>query len=86
MPRKVRKGSEPLFLDAVKPSLFIVRYDDSVRQAAEKVFRKLGRDKRLSYCDAASYVVVTSILRGIPSLSFDKDFRGMGLTVYPLQT
>lgn len=73
------------FLEAVKPSLFIVRYDDSVRQAAEKVFSKLGRDKRLSYCDAVSYVVVSSILDGIPSLSFDKDFRGMGLTVYPLQ-
>ncbi len=71
------------FLDAVKPSLLIVRYDDSVRQAAEKVFVKLGRDKRLSYCDAVSYVVVTGILRGVPSLSSDKDFRGLGLTVYP---
>jgi predicted nucleic acid-binding protein len=71
------------FLEAVKPSLLIVRYDDSVRQAAEKVFVKLGRDKKLSYCDAVSYVVVTGILRGVPSLSFDKDFRGLGLTVYP---
>lgn len=71
------------FSDAVKPSLLIVRYDDSVRQAAEKVFVKLGRDKRLSYCDAVSYVVVTGILRGMPSLSFDRDFRGLGLTVYP---
>jgi predicted nucleic acid-binding protein len=71
------------FLDTVKPALLIVRYDDSVRQAAEKVFRKLGRDKRLSYCDAVSYVVVTSVLGGVPSLSFDKDFRSLGLTVYP---
>jgi predicted nucleic acid-binding protein len=71
------------FLDTVKPTLLIVRYDDSVRQAAEKVFRKLGRDKRLSYCDAVSYVVVTGILGSVPSLSFDKDFRSLGLTVYP---
>ncbi len=56
-----------------------------MRQAAE-VVKKLGRDKRLSYCVAVSYVVVTGILGGIPSLSFDNDFRGMGLTVYPLQT
>ncbi len=72
------------FLDIIKPSLLMVRYDDSVRKAAETVFRKLGEDRRLSYCDALSYVVVTSILRGIPSLSFDKDFRGLGLTVYPV--
>lgn len=71
------------FLDAVKPALLIVRYDESVRQAAEKVFRELGRDKRLSFCDAISYVVVTTILDGVPSLSFDKDFRSLGLTVYP---
>ena len=71
------------FMDAVKPSLLIVRYDDSVRQTAEKVFRKFGRDKRLSYCDAVSYVVVTSLLGNIPSFSFDKDFRALGLTVYP---
>ena len=71
------------FLDAVKPLLLIVRYDDSVRQTAEKVFRKLGKDKRLSYCDAVSYVVVTSLLGNIPSFSFDKDFRALGLTVYP---
>jgi predicted nucleic acid-binding protein len=71
------------FLDAVKPLLLVVRYDDSVRKTAEKVFRTLGRDKRLSYCDAVSYVVVTALLDGVPSLSFDKDFRGLGLTVYP---
>lgn len=71
------------FLDTVKPALLIVRYDDSVRQAAEKVLRKLGKDKRLSYCDAVSSVVITNILGGIPSLSFDKDFRSLGLTVYP---
>ena len=71
------------FLDIIKPALLIVRYDDSVRQAVEKVFRKLGRDKRLSYCDAVSYVVVAGMLAGVPSLSFDKDFRSLGLTVYP---
>jgi predicted nucleic acid-binding protein len=71
------------FLDTVKPTLLVVRYDDSVRQAADKVFRKFGRDKRLSYCDVVSYVVVSGVLGGVPSLSFDKDFRSLGLTVYP---
>lgn len=39
--------------------------------------------KRLSFCDAISYVVVSGLLGGVPGLSFDKDFRSLGLTVYP---
>lgn len=71
------------FLDTVKPSLNIVRYEDSVRAAAEEVFRKLSKDKKLSFCDALSYVVITHMLEHVPGLSFDKDFRSLGLTVYP---
>lgn len=71
------------FLDKIKPSLFIVRYDDSVRVSAEKVFRKLSEDKRFSFCDAVSYVIITSLLDGIPCLTFDKDFRSLALLVYP---
>jgi predicted nucleic acid-binding protein len=71
------------FLDDVKPTLFIVLYDDSVRIVAEKVFKKLSRDKRLSFCDAISFVVITHLLDNIPCFTFDKDFRSLGLTVYP---
>ncbi len=71
------------FIDTVKPALFIVRYDDSVRDAAEVVFRRLAKDKRLSFCDALSSIVITTLLDGAPCLSFDRDFRSLGLTVYP---
>jgi predicted nucleic acid-binding protein len=71
------------FLDTVKPALSIIKYEDSIRSAAEEVFKKLSKDKRLSFCDAISYVVVTHILDDIPCLTFDKDFRTLGLTVYP---
>ncbi len=71
------------FLDVVKPSLFIVRYDDEVRAAAEKVFKKLSKDKRFSFCDAVSYLLISHLLEGIPCLTFDGDFRSLGLTVYP---
>jgi len=71
------------FMDVIKPALFIVRYEDSVRKAAEEVFRKLSRDKRLSFCDAVSYVVITHMLDNIPCLTFDKDFKNLGMTVYP---
>lgn len=71
------------FLDKIKPSLLVVPYDDSVRAAAEKVFKKLSKDKRISLCDAISYVVITHLLDNMPCFSFDRDFRSFGLTVYP---
>jgi predicted nucleic acid-binding protein len=72
-----------LFLEKIKPTLALVRYDDSVRSAAEKVFKKLSQDKKLSFCDAVSYVVVTHVLDNMPCLSFDRHFRNLGLIVYP---
>ena len=70
-----------LFLDELKPDLTIVAYDDSVREEAEKVFRILIRDKKVSFCDAISFVVAKAILNDIACLSFDDDFSRLGLTV-----
>lgn len=69
------------FLDEIKPALRIVYYDDSVRQEAERVFRLFIRDKKVSFCDAISFVVVKTILKDITCLSFDEDFLRLGLTV-----
>ena len=71
------------FLDEIKPVLYIVHYDDSVRTSAEEVFRKLSKDKKISLCDAVSFVVVVHMLDNIPCFSFDRDFKSLGLTVYP---
>ncbi len=71
------------FLDVIKPSLSIVRYDDSVRSAAEEVFKRLSKDKKISFCDALSFVIITELLDGMPCLAFDGDFRTLGLMVYP---
>ncbi|MBI5205969.1 MAG: type II toxin-antitoxin system VapC family toxin [Nitrospirae bacterium] len=71
------------FIDVVKPSLHIVHYNDSVRMAAAEIFKKLSRDKRLSFCDSISYVIITHMLENMPCFSFDSDFRSLGLTVYP---
>ena len=72
------------FLDNVKPSLHVVEYGPDVRVEAEQVFRRHGRDHRLSFCDAISFVVVTTLLQRIPCLAFDEDFRRLGLTVLPV--
>ena len=69
------------FLDDVRPRLHVVRYGDRVRDEAEQVFRRYGQDRRLSLCDAISFVVVTTLLGGMPCLAFDQDFRRLGLTV-----
>ena len=69
------------FLDEIKPVLNIVYYDDSVRKEAERIFRLFTKDKKLSFCDAISYVIVKTILKDIVCLSFDEDFINLGLTV-----
>jgi predicted nucleic acid-binding protein len=71
------------FLSEIKPDLHIVNYGDSVRAEAEQIFRRCGRDHKLSFCDAVSFVVVTTLLDDIPSLVFDEDFRTLGLIVIP---
>jgi predicted nucleic acid-binding protein len=71
------------FLTDVKPRLRIVTYGDRVRDEAEQIFRTYARDHRLSFCDAISFVVVTSLLDHLPCFTFDEDFRALGLTVLP---
>ena len=71
------------FFSEIKPDLHIVNYGNGVRAEAEQIFRRYGRDHKPSFCDAVSFVVVTTLLDDIPSLVFDEDFRALGLTVIP---
>ena len=70
-----------IFLNDIKPGLRIISYGSRVREEAEHVFRQYGRDHRLSFCDAISFVIVTTLLDHMPCFPFDEDFRGLGLTV-----
>lgn len=69
------------FLTEIKPRLRIVNYGDRARSEAEEIFRHYARGRRLSFCDAISFVVVTTLLKNMPCFAFDADFRGLGLTV-----
>jgi predicted nucleic acid-binding protein len=71
------------FLTEIKPNLHVVNYGASVLAEAEQIFRRYGRDHKLSFCDAVSFIVVTTLLDDIPSLAFDADFRALGLSVIP---
>ena len=80
---RYRRGFQPalMFLTQVKPNLRIVAYGDRVRGEAEDIFRRYSGDHRLSFCDALSFVVVTTLLRNMVCLAFDADFQKLGLSV-----
>ena len=69
------------FLDLVVPTLELVETDAEAHDLAAAVFRRLAPRRRLSYCDALSFVVVRRFLDDMPCLAFDRDFRALGLTV-----
>jgi predicted nucleic acid-binding protein len=69
------------FLDSIKPELALVPVTQAVLSEAEQVFRRRAKARRLSFCDAISFVVVTTLLDNMPCLSFDGDFKALGLTV-----
>jgi predicted nucleic acid-binding protein len=69
------------FLDEVKPALEIVPTTNAVLREAEAVFRREAPRRRLSFCDAISFVVVTTVLDNVASLSFDQDFAALGLNL-----
>jgi predicted nucleic acid-binding protein len=70
-----------VFLDTILPTLTVVPTDAKIHATALEIFRRLVARRRLSYCDAVSFVVVRQELDDMPCLAFDRDFRGLGLTV-----
>jgi predicted nucleic acid-binding protein len=78
---RVSHASALSFVDDLYPRLRLVEYGFEVRAQALEVFRRHGRDHRLSFCDAVSLVVVTTLLDRIPCFAFDEDFRRLGLAV-----
>ena len=68
------------FLKGLVPELTVLQPDEDDRIAAIRLFLRKP-DLKLSLCDALSHVVVSTHLDWAPCLSFDADFRAMGLTV-----
>jgi predicted nucleic acid-binding protein len=67
--------------DSVR-DLTLVGYDTSHRLQALADWKRLSRTRRsLSFVDALCAVVIRRELGGDPALSFDRDFRALGLTV-----
>ena len=58
----------------------IVHPTESQHHQAIALFNLFGKDRKISYVDALSHVLISGELKNIPALSFDLDFRTMGLT------
>ena len=58
----------------------IIRCTESQHHQAIALFNLFGKDRKISFVDALSHVLVSGELKNMPALSFDRDFRTMGLT------
>ena len=53
---------------------------ESQHHQAIALFNLFGKDRKIAFVDALSRVLISGELKNIPALSFDRDFRAMGLT------
>jgi len=53
---------------------------ESQHHQAIALFNLFGKDRKISFVDALSHVLISGELKNMPALSFDRDFRAMGLT------
>ena len=53
---------------------------ESQHHQAIALFNLFGKDRKISFVDALSHVLISGELKNMPALSFDQDFRAMGLT------
>jgi len=58
----------------------IVHSTESQHHQAIALFNLFGKDRKIFFVDALSHVLISGELKNIPALSFDHDFRTMGLT------
>ncbi len=54
---------------------------ESHHQQALALFNLFGKDRKISFVDALSRVLISGELKNMPALSFDRDFRALGLTI-----
>ena len=58
----------------------IIHSTESQHHQAIALFNLFGKDRKISFVDALSHVIILGELKNMPALSFDRDFRAMGLT------
>jgi len=69
------------FLDTIVPDVHVIDSPREFHEHAMHLFRRWAPNRRVSYCDVLSFVVVRGMLNDAPCLAFDQDFVALGLTV-----
>lgn len=59
----------------------IVYPDKGHYYEALSLFNQYAIDRRISFVDALSQVIIYQKLNRIPAISFDRDFKSLGLTI-----
>jgi predicted nucleic acid-binding protein len=78
-----RGGRRPTaaFVREVLPHLIVLSPTEDEKTSALQFFMKRSRERRLSLCDCLSFVIATGRLNLVKCLSFNKNFRRLGLRV-----
>lgn len=58
----------------------IVQTRESQHHQAIAMFNLFSKDRKISFVDSLSRIIITADLNNIPAISFDSDFKAMGLT------
>jgi predicted nucleic acid-binding protein len=53
---------------------------ESQHHQAIALFNLFGNDRKISFVDALSRILISGELKNMPALSFDKDFKALGIT------
>ena len=72
------------FIEEIKPQLLVRYPTKNDYQRVQELYLKYAKDKEISFCDLVSFVIVKERLHNIPCLSFDYDFKKLGLNVLDL--
>ena len=58
----------------------ILHSTESQHHQAIALFNLFGKDRKISFVDALSRILITGELDNMPALSFNRDFKTLGLT------
>lgn len=53
---------------------------ESQHHQAIALFNLFGKDRKISFVDALSRILISGELKNMPALSFDEDFNALGIT------